>query len=367
MLLWLFQHFGFVLENVASRTAGDSRVFLTARIACASLVAFLTAVLLGPIGIRWLRQRFRERIASNSETLNKLHASKQETPTMGGVLIMAGVLTATLLFADLRNHYVWLSIFVTAAMTVLGAWDDWTKQQTEKNGLSVRYKLVYQIIIAAAAGLWLFVEQRHLTFAGDLVWPLGNVTLSLGPAFLVWAVLVIVGTSNAVNLTDGLDGLAAGCTVLSGSAFALLTYLSGHSVLSEYLRIPHFSGSGELAVLLGALVGAMLGFLWFNCHPAEAFMGDAGSLPTGAILAISALTIRQEVLLALIGGVFVVETLSVILQVSCYRMTGKRIIRCSPLHNHFVFRGDAETKIVIRFWIVAAILAIIGLASLKVR
>ncbi|MEQ9410846.1 MAG: phospho-N-acetylmuramoyl-pentapeptide-transferase [Fuerstiella sp.] len=367
MILWLINHFGFVLKNVASRTTGDSRVFLTARIAGSSLAAFLAAVLLGPVAIRWLKRRFRERIASDSATLNRLHAAKQDTPTMGGIFLMAAVLLSTLLFADLTSPLIRIAAAAVVSLTLLGAWDDWTKQRTTRNGLPPRQKLLWQSIIAVSTGFLLFREQRELLFGTDLVWPLGNLVVPLGSLFVIWVAFVIVGTCNAVNLTDGLDGLAAGCTILCGAAFVALTYLAGHSTLAEYLRIPHFEGAGELAVMVGALVGAMLGFLWFNCFPAQVFMGDAGALPTGGLLAIAAVAVRQEVLLAVIGGIFVVETLSVMLQVGCYRLTGRRVLRCSPLHNHFVFRGDSETKIVIRFWIVAALLAIAGVASLKLH
>lgn len=367
MLLWLIHRFGFVLENVSARTTGDSRVFLTARIAGASLIAFLSAVLLGPIVIRWLKKRFRERIASASKTLNELHKSKDATPTMGGIFIMLAVLLSTLVFADLTSSFVQIACGTVFSMTCLGALDDWIKQRTERNGLSAWQKLLLQLLIAGCASVCLYFEQRDVTLGTTFVWPLGNYAISLGFFFVGWAVFVLVATCNAVNLTDGLDGLAPGCTVLAGSAFAALTYLCGHSVLADYLNIPHIEGSGELAVMLGALVGAMLGFLWFNCFPAEVFMGDAGSLPAGSLLAVVALVIRQEVLLLVIGGIFVVETLSVIIQVGGYKLTGRRILRCSPLHNHFVFRGDPETKIVVRFWIVAALLAIAGIASLKLR
>lgn len=367
MILWLLQNSGIFRDSFAARTAGDSRVFLTARIAGASLAAFLAALILGPWVIAWLKKRFRERIASASEKLNELHADKQDTPTMGGIFVMAAVVISTVLFADLSSTYVAVGCFVVLSLTLLGSADDWIKQRTEFNGLTVRRKLAAQCAIAAAAGIMLYFEQREREFGTDLVWPLGNLALPLGSLFVVWSLLVIVGSSNAVNLTDGLDGLAAGCTILAAGAFTAICYLSGHREFADYLRIPFFSGSGELAVMLGALVGAMLGFLWFNGFPAQVFMGDAGSLPTGGLLAVAALVVRQEVLLVIIGGVFVVETLSVILQVGGYKLTGKRLLRCSPLHNHFVFRGDPETQIVIRFWIAAAVLAIIGMGCLKLH
>lgn len=365
MLLWLIQHFGLLLEQVESRTTGDSRVFLTGRTAAASLTSFALALMMGPAVIGWLKRHFRERVGSASLVLNQLHASKNDTPTMGGVFVMGAVVLATVLWTDLSNCYVQAALVVTCGLTGLGAWDDWVKQSTDQDGVSVRQKLLCQTIIAVLAAWLLFAELRTQPMGTDLVWPLGNTVFALGPFFAFWAVFVIVGSSNAVNLTDGLDGLATGCTIFAGSAFVALSYLCGHRVIAEYLSIPHIVGAGELAVVLGALVGAMLGFLWFNCYPAQVFMGDAGALPIGGLLAIAALATRQELLLIVIGGVFVVETLSVILQVTWYRFTGKRLIRCSPLHNHFVFKGDHEIKIVTRFWIGSALLAIMGIASLK--
>lgn len=365
MVLWLLRHFSNLFEQVASRTTGDSRVFLTARIAVASLTAFLITVLLGPIAIRWLQKRFRERIASNSETLNKLHAKKQETPTMGGLFVMGAVLLSTLIWGDLQAAFVQIGLATTIAMTALGAWDDWIKQRTDRLGLTAKQKFVAQLIIGCVAGIALRQSLRELPFGTELIWPFGNVPIQLGVLFVGWCALVVTGTANGVNLTDGLDGLATGCTITTASAFAALTYLCGNSVMSDYFGIPYVPMCGELAVLLGSLVGAMMGFLWFNGYPAQLFMGDAGSLPIGGLLAVSALASRQEFLLVVIGGVFVVETLSVIMQVGFFRMTGKRILRCSPLHNHFVFRGDHEMKIVVRFWICSALLAIVGIASLK--
>ncbi len=365
MVLWLLHKSEWFLNRSLTPADEASEVYLTTRIAGASLAAFLAAVFLGPLAIRWLKARFREKIVSDSATLNKLHAEKRDTPTMGGVFIMAAVLVSTALFADVGNRYVHIATFTVVLFTALGAWDDWTKQRTSRNGLSARHKFRSQLVIAVACGMLIYIEQEQKPLGTDLIWPPGQMTLPLGMLFVAWSMVVVVGTCNAVNLTDGLDGLAAGCTVLCGAAFCLLAYLCGHSVFAEYLRIPPMEGSGELAVMLGALVGAMLGFLWFNAFPAQVFMGDAGSLPTGGLLAVAALMIRQELLLAVIGGVFVVETLTVILQVGGYKLTGKRLLRCSPLHNHFVFRGDAESKIVIRFWIAAALLAIGGVASLK--
>lgn len=367
MLLWLLDRFAPLLEQMEFYSTGDSRVFLTARIALASVTSFLISLLLGPFAIRWLKRRFTERIVSDSERLNELQADKNQTPTMGGIFIVASIVVALLMWGDLSNSFTLLSLFTVISFGTLGAIDDWTKFSTARNGLRGRQKLLVQSVLAAFTAVILYRELSHIPRGLELTWPIGGSSLFLGIAFIAWATFVMVGSSNAVNLTDGLDGLASGCTIMSGAAFAALAYLSGHKLLSEYLSIPYIPGSGEIAILLGALVGAMLGFLWFNCYPAQVFMGDAGSLAIGAVLALSALVTRQEVLLAVIGGIFVIETLSVIFQVGWFRMTGRRLIACSPLHNHFLFKGEHEIKIVVRFWIGAALLAIVGIASLKIR
>ncbi|MCH2201170.1 MAG: phospho-N-acetylmuramoyl-pentapeptide-transferase [Fuerstiella sp.] len=367
MFLWFVQSFSSLLEELESRTTGDSHVYLTARTAAASFSAFLLALVLGPIAIRLLKARFRERVHSDSERLNELQADKNNTPTMGGLFVMAAVLLSSLIWADLSSRYVLTGIFVLVSLTGLGALDDWIKLVTTRKGLTVRQKLSGQLFVASVAVVLIWLEQRHQTFGTSLVWPLGNAAIALGPWFIGWGILVLVGTSNAVNLTDGLDGLATGCTIFAGSAFVALTYLCGHRVMADYLMIPYISGAGELTIILGAMVGAMLGFLWFNCYPAQVFMGDAGSLPIGGLLALSALIIRQEALLVIVGGIFVLETLSVIFQVAWFHLTGRRLILCSPLHNHFLFRGDHEIKIVTRFWIGSALLAIVGIASLKLH
>jgi phospho-N-acetylmuramoyl-pentapeptide-transferase len=367
MLVWLINWFGPMLRQIELHLSGDSHVFLTARTALASVSAFLMALILGPFAIRWLKARFRERIDSASSRLNEIQAVKQSTPTMGGIFIVAAIVIATLICGDLSNQYVQLSLATAISFGALGGIDDWIKLSTRRNGLSVRQKLATQLFLAAAIGTVLFWERRGTPDGLELHLPLVGHGIWLGGAFLIWSTVVLVGTSNAVNLTDGLDGLAGGCTVFAGSAFVALTYLAGHKTMAEYLGVPFIHGCGELSVVIGAMVGAMLGFLWFNCYPAQVFMGDTGSLPIGALLALAALVSRQEILLVIIGGVFVIETLSVMAQVGWYRLTGKRIIACSPLHNHYLFRGQHEIKIVVRFWIGSAVLAIIGVASLKIR
>jgi phospho-N-acetylmuramoyl-pentapeptide-transferase len=366
MLFWL-------LERLAPHAgswemaAGDSPVLLTARVALASLTSFLVAVVLGPRAIRWLRGRFRERIDSASERLNEIHANKSATPTMGGLFIVGAVVASTILWGDLTSRYVQLGLFTAVGFAGLGAADDWIKLSTTRRGLTVRQKFAAQWLLAAVVGAVLYWEHLEKPGGLDLISPVGDWRLPLGFGFVLWAMFVTVGSSNAVNLTDGLDGLASGCMVFAGSAFVALTYLAGHSILADYLSIPYVPGCGELSVVLGATVGALLGFLWFNCHPAQVFMGDTGSLPIGALLALGALATRQEVLLVVCGGVFVVETLSVIMQVGWFRISGKRLILCSPLHNHYLFRGEPETRIVVRFWIGSALLAIASVASLKIR
>lgn len=367
MLVFLLHYFGPLLERLEVFSAGDSRVFLTARTALASLSAFLFAILLGPFAIRWLRRHAKERIASDSERLNEMHKHKQATPTMGGIFIMTALLVAVLMWGNLSNPYVLQAIAVAGGYGLIGGIDDWVKLSTTKNGLTANQKFFWQWIVAFGVTVFLYLVSSHLPHGTDLVLPWRNHVIPLGVLFIPWAMFVLVGSSNAVNLTDGLDGLASGCMVFAGTAFAALTYLAGHRVMAEYLHIPYIPGSGELAVVTGAMVGAVLGFLWFNCHPAEVFMGDTGSLPLGALIGYAGLVTRQECLLVVVAGIFVIETLSVMAQVFWFRRTGRRILACSPLHNHYLFKGHHEMKIVVRFWITAALLAIIALTSLKLR
>ena len=367
MLLWLIHSLAPLLEKLELISSAERRAFLTTRTALASLTSFLIAICLGPFAIRWLKSRFRERIASDSARLNELHAGKSSTPTMGGLLILGSLLTAILLWCDLTNRYVQVAIFTIVGFGTLGAGDDWIKLRTTRKGLSVREKLIGQILLGGCVSTVLFIHQYSVPHGLELTLPFLSQPISLGWAFIPWSTLVIVALSNAVNLTDGLDGLAGGCMVFTGSAAVALTYLAGHRVLAEYLRIPYLPGCGEFSVVLGATVGAVLGFLWFNCHPAQVFMGDTGSLPLGSLLAVGAIATRQELLIGIASGVFIVETLSVICQVGWFKLTRKRLIACSPLHNHYLFRGQHETKIVIRFWIVAALLAIVSVALVKLH
>lgn len=366
MFVWL-QHFAPLLERFEQLFSGDSRVFLTARTALAGGTSFLLCMLFGPLAIRLLQRRFRERIGSDSEKLNELHATKNNTPTMGGLFVMGAVTLATLMWGDLSNVYVMLGLATTISFGALGAADDWIKLRTSRNGLTAGTKMACQIVMSLGIAVALYYQQGGHPQQWEVIWPIGNIGVPLGAAWILWAILVMAGSSNGVNLTDGLDGLASGCTIFAGSAFTVLVYLAGHKTLSEYLSIPHIPGAGELAIVIGALVGAMLGFLWFNCHPAQVFMGDTGSLPIGALLGLAALVTKQELLLVIVGGVFVAETLSVIAQVFWFKRTGQRLLRCSPLHNHYLFAGHHEMKVVVRFWIISALLALIALASLKIR
>jgi phospho-N-acetylmuramoyl-pentapeptide-transferase len=367
MLVWLLHHFGPFLERMELYSTGDSRVFLTARAAMATVTAFLMAIILGPAAIRFLKSRFRERVDSASERLNELHADKNATPTMGGLFVVGAIVVSVLLWGDLSSTYVQLGLLVTIGFAALGAVDDWVKLRGLRNGLSIRSKLVVQVALSLVVAYFLYRDHANKLHGLELIWPFGGYSVVLGTAFIGWAAFVLVGSSNAVNLTDGLDGLATGCTIFAASAFVALTYLAGHAIMADYLSIPFMPGSGEFSIVIGALVGAMLGFLWFNCYPAQVFMGDTGSLPIGGLLALAALVTRQELLLVVVGGVFVVETLSVIMQVGWFRLTGKRLIACSPLHNHYVFQGQHELKIVVRFWIGSALLAIVAVASLKIQ
>jgi phospho-N-acetylmuramoyl-pentapeptide-transferase len=367
MLLWLLRNVDGLAGRLGNSLSGDSQVYLTARTAGAALTAFLAAVLLGPVAIRWLKSRFREPIKSASEKLNALHAGKQDTPTMGGLFLVAAIVLTTLLFGDWSSPLVQLGLFVVVSFGLLGAADDWVKLRSRRRGISARQKLLAQVVLATIAGTWLYLLRRDDASELDVLLPVGDARWPLGVGFIAWAALVLVSSSNGVNLTDGLDGLASGCVVSCGTALAALTYLVGHAEFAAYLKLEHVDGCGEMSVLLGGVVGAVLGFLWYNAHPAQVFMGDTGSLPLGAILGVAALAARQELLLVVLGGVFVVETLSVILQVGCYKLTGRRPLACSPLHNHCVLRGHHEVATVTRFWIVGALLAIAGLALLRIR
>lgn len=358
MLLWL-HHLTSWPEHL---TALDK---ITLRGSLAALVSFVLALILGPWLIAWLAGRFREPIKGDSEKLCELQKAKQFTPTMGGLFLVAGLIAGVLAFGDLGNRYLLAALVVTVGLGAVGAIDDLVKLFGRKNGISARSKLFGQLAVTFAASWMLYGQLASVPDGLRFHIPLTGLSFSLGLWFVPWAMVVMVGASNAVNLTDGLDGLAGGCLIFATAAMALLAYASGHAELASYLQLPRIPGAGELTVLAGAMIGGVLGFLWFNCHPAQVFMGDTGSLPLGGLLGLVAAATRQELLLVIIGGVFVAEALSVILQVGYYKWRRRRIFLCAPLHHHFQFKGWPETRIVVRFWIASALCALVGLALLK--
>src|SRR6188768_1846656 len=296
------------------------------------------------------------------------HLSKAGTPTMGGALILVAITAATLLWGDLGNRFVWITLGVTVAFGLIGFWDDYLKLVVgNSRGLIARYKYFWQSVAGLGAAIALYVTAESGAETTLIVPFFKHVVLPLGPLFIVLAYFVIVGASNAVNLTDGLDGLAIMPAVLVAGALGVFAYAAGNAVFANYLGIPHIAGTGEVLVICAAIFGAGLGFLWFNTYPAQVFMGDIGALALGAALGVVAVIVRQEIVLFVMGGVFVMETVSVMLQVASFKLTGKRIFRMAPIHHHFELKGWAEPKVIVRFWIISVILVLIGLATLKVR
>jgi phospho-N-acetylmuramoyl-pentapeptide-transferase len=342
--------------------------YLTFRTGAAVMTALLVSFVLGPPIIRWLRGKQREGQPIREDGPEKHLLTKKGTPTMGGLLILLALTLATLLWVDLRNGYVWVVLIVTLGFGIVGFLDDYLKL-TKRNskGLSGRVKLLAQCLIGLSAAFVIISITSPPLATGVAIPVLKDVLIPLGMAFPVFAMLVMVGASNAVNLTDGLDGLAIVPVMIAAGCFALIAYLVGNAVFSNYLGIPFVPGTGELAVFCGAMVGASLGFLWFNAPPAMVFMGDTGSLSTGGALGAIAVMVKHELVLAIIGGLFVLEAVSVIVQVISYKTTGRRVFRMAPLHHHFEKLGWEEPTIVIRFWIIASILALVGLSTLKLR
>ena len=341
--------------------------YITFRTACALVVALLVAFLLGPRVIEYLRRVKAGQ--SIREDGPGTHLKKSGTPTMGGVLILAALSLSLLLFGNLKNPYVVVIFIATLQYGVIGFIDDYLKVvRKDTRGLAARFKLLMQLVTSASVVAALVLSpianpeltRIYVPFFADF-------SIDLGWLYFPFAVVLLMGSSNAVNLTDGLDGLAIGLTIFVGMGFAAVAYLSGQFNLAGYLKIPFISGAAELAVFGGALVGAGIGFLWYNAHPAEVFMGDTGSLSIGGALGIFALMLKKELLLLIIGGVFVVEALSVIIQVAVYKWKKKRVFRMAPIHHHFEMKGWHENKVIIRFWIIGALLVIISLATLKVR
>ncbi|MCX8037036.1 MAG: phospho-N-acetylmuramoyl-pentapeptide-transferase [Candidatus Sumerlaeia bacterium] len=357
--------------------------YISVRTSLALVTALLVALALGPGLIAFLRKKkigahILKIHREGAPDLHEMHGNKTGTPIMGGLLILAGVLVSTLLFCRLNNRFVWVAILASLALGAIGFYDDYVKVTLrDPRGISARVKLVGQILVGLAVGVFLYASDNTLGIIYHLTGDRGATHLcfpfvktwypDLGVAIIPFAVIVLVSTSNAVNLTDGLDGLAIGVTIIAASTFLLVTYLVSRVDYARYLMFPYIPQGGELTVILGALIGAGLGFLWFNVHPAEIFMGDTGSLLLGGLLGTIALLIKQELLLIIVGGIFVIEALSVIIQVTSYKMTGRRVFLMSPLHLHFQRLGMPESKIIGRFWIVAALLALIGLATLKLR
>jgi phospho-N-acetylmuramoyl-pentapeptide-transferase len=342
--------------------------YITFRAAMAVITSFVISLILGPILIKKLKAlKVGEKVnKGDSVKLDDLHRSKRDTPTMGGLFILISVVVSTLLWSDWQNKYTWVVLFSTTWLGITGFADDYLKQiKSKAKGLSAKHKFSSQIILGLVLGVILLVFFQD---SSKLEIPfIKNASLDLDGLYVIFVILVVAGTSNAVNLTDGLDGLAIGIVIMVALAFSVLCYVSGNIKLSDYFLVPYLNGSGELTIFCASIFGAGLGFLWFNCYPATVFMGDVGSLALGGALGTVALLIRKEILLVIVGGIFVVEALSVILQVASFRLIKKRIFKIAPLHHHFQFLNWPENKVIVRFWIIAALLALLTIATLKIR
>ncbi|MFB3917279.1 MAG: phospho-N-acetylmuramoyl-pentapeptide-transferase [Terriglobales bacterium] len=380
MLYWLLYLKLFVTYHVFS----PFRIFrfLTFRTAFASLTAMFMGLIVGPIVVKQLREfQIAQFIREEGP---KAHQKKAGTPTMGGVLIAIAIVIPTLLWADLSNKFIWLALLSTMGFAAIGFADDYYKVVRRRNlGLTGKTKLMLQVLVSVGVAVSLVIFQAQGQYSTKLIvpffkrvrpdlvfesllhnhylWPIAFLP------FILFVVIVIVGSSNAVNLTDGLDGLAIGCTVIAAGALTVLTYVSGHSVFADYLELQRMPQVGELTIFCGAMVGASIGFLWYNAHPAEVFMGDVGSLALGGAIGTVAVIIKQELLLPFIGGVFVIEAVSVILQVVSYKLRKKRIFKMAPIHHHFELMGWSESKVIVRFWIASLVFALFALTTLKLR
>lgn len=341
--------------------------YITFRTGCAMATSLLICFIFGPAIIRWLKSKQGEGQPIREDG-PETHLKKKGTPTMGGLMILISVIVSTLLWMDLSNVYTWAVLFVTVGFGLVGFFDDYSKlTHRSTDGVPARVRLAIQIIIASVA-VFAISNAAAPASANAVAIPfVKDYMLQLGILFVPFAIFVIVGASNAVNLTDGLDGLATVPVIIAALCFIIITYLVGNLVFANYLQIHHVQGAGELAVFCGSLVGACLGFLWFNTPPAQVFMGDTGSLALGSALGTIAVIVKHEFVLAIIGGLFVVETLSVVIQVASFKLTGKRVFRMAPIHHHFEKLGWSEPTVVIRFWIIACILGLIGLSTLKLR
>ena len=360
MLYWLSEYLQEYLRSFAVFQ------YLTVRAILGVLTALGISLLLGPWFIRRLTElRIGQSVRNDGP---QSHLSKSGTPTMGGALILSAIFITTLLWADLSNRYVWVVLIVTAIFGAVGWVDDYRKvAKRDSRGLPARWKYFWQSIAGFGAAIFLYFTAQSPAETQLFIPFFKNVALNLGIFYILFTYFVIVGTSNAVNLTDGLDGLAIMPSVMVAGALALIAYLAGHSQFSQYLNIAYIPGAGELSVFCCALVGAGLGFLWFNTYPAQVFMGDVGALALGAALGLIAVIVRHEIVLFIMGGIFVLETVSVILQVASFKLTGRRIFRMAPIHHHFELKGWPEPRVIVRFWIITLVLVLIGLATLKLR
>jgi phospho-N-acetylmuramoyl-pentapeptide-transferase len=360
MLYWLSEYLQEYLHSFAVFQ------YLTVRAILGVLTALGISLLLGPWFIRRLTElRIGQSVRSDGP---QSHLSKSGTPTMGGALILSAIFISTLLWANLSNRYVWVVLIVTAIFGAVGWVDDYRKvAKRDSRGLPAKWKYFWQSVAGFGAAIFLYYTAQTPAETQLFIPFFKNIAWDLGIFYVVFTYFVIVGTSNAVNLTDGLDGLAIMPSVMVAGALALIAYLSGHSQFSQYLHIDYIPGAGELVVFCCALVGAGLGFLWFNTYPAQVFMGDVGALALGAALGLIAVIVRHEIVLFIMGGIFVLETVSVILQVASFKLTGRRIFRMAPIHHHFELKGWPEPRVIVRFWIITLVLVLVGLATLKIR
>ena len=360
MLLYLFEK---LAENFSAFNVFQ---YLTLRAVLSVITALFISLLLGPYMIRKLGTHQIGQVVRDDGP--PTHFDKVGTPTMGGALILVAIVISTLLWADLSNRFIWVALLVTVAFGIVGWIDDYRKViYKDTRGMGSGPKFFWQSVAGLAAAAYLYSSAESPLEISLIVPVFKDVVVYLGPWFILLAYLMVVGTSNAVNLTDGLDGLAIMPTVMVAGGLGVFAYVTGHSVFASYLSIPYIAGVGELLIFCTALAGAGLGFLWFNTYPAQVFMGDIGALSLGAALGIVAVMVRQEIVLLVMGGVFVMETASVILQVASFKLTGKRIFRMAPLHHHFELKGWPEPRVIVRFWIITLVLVAIGLATLKVR
>jgi len=360
MLIWLTEKLAeqFNIFHVFS--------YITFRAILGTLTALAFSLIAGPKMIRWLSDLSVGQSVRGDGP--ESHLVKEGTPTMGGALILVSIILSTLLWSDLSNRYIWIVLFVTFGFGLIGWVDDYKKLVLKNSkGLPARWKYLWQSLLGFGAALFLYYTAVSPAETQFIVPLFKNININLGFIYIFLVYFVIVGTSNAVNLTDGLDGLAILPTVLVGGALGIFAYLTGHHEFAEYLSIPYISNAAELVIFCGAIVGAGLGFLWFNTYPAQIFMGDVGALGLGAALGTLAVLVRQEIVLMVMGGVFVMETVSVILQVGSYKLTGKRIFKMAPIHHHFELKGWPEPRVIVRFWIITVVLVLVGLSTLKLR